>query len=73
MSHGSKSEEEIWTEFHDNWSELAFESERLLARFKGETIENSAKISLENLPKEGKIGGGTEDGTTLGELQTDGR
>jgi len=40
MSHGSKSEGEIWDEFHGNWSELAFESEILLARFKGEAIEN---------------------------------
>ena len=54
MSHGSKSEGEIWNEFHGNWSELAFESETLLAQFKGETIENSAKINLENIPIEGK-------------------
>jgi putative restriction endonuclease len=54
MSHGSKSEGEIWNEFHGNWSELAFESEILLARFKGEAIENSAKINLDSLPKEGK-------------------
>ena len=54
MSHGSKSEGQIWNEFHNNWSELAFESEILLARFKGEAIENSAKINLEILPKEGK-------------------
>jgi putative restriction endonuclease len=53
MSHGSKSEGEIWNEFHGNWSELAFESEILLARFKGEAIENSAKINFEGLPKEG--------------------
>lgn len=54
MSHGSKSEEKIWKEFHGNWEELAFESELLLARFKGEPIANSAKINLENIPKEGK-------------------
>ncbi len=54
MSHGSRSEEEIWNEFHGNWDELAFESEILLARFKGEPIEKSAKINLENLPDEGK-------------------
>lgn len=34
MSHGSKSEEKIWNEFHDNWEELAFESELLLADLK---------------------------------------
>jgi putative restriction endonuclease len=37
-----------------NWEELAFESEILLARFKGETIEKSAKIDLESLLIEGK-------------------
>ena len=54
MRHGSKSDKEIWNEFHGNWEELAFESELLLARFKGEPIENSAKINLDNIPKEGK-------------------
>jgi len=54
MSHGSKSEEEIWNEFHGNWDELAYESEVILARFKGEPIEKSANINLESLPKEGK-------------------
>ncbi len=54
MSHGSKSEEDIWNEFNGNWEELAFESELLLAKFKGESIENSTKINLENIPKEGK-------------------
>ncbi len=54
MSHGSKGEEEIWNEFHGNWSELAFESEILLSQFKGEPIEKSVKIDMESLPKEGK-------------------
>ncbi|MBU4220795.1 MAG: HNH endonuclease [Euryarchaeota archaeon] len=54
MSHGSKSDKEIWNEFHGNWEELAFESEILLARYKGETIEKSAKIDLESLLIEGK-------------------
>jgi putative restriction endonuclease len=53
MRHGSKSDKEIWKEFH-GWDELAFESEILLARFKGEPIEKSAKIDLESLPIEGK-------------------
>ncbi len=54
MSHGSKSDKEIWNEFHGNWDELAFESENLVARFKGEPIEKSAKIDLESLPRDGK-------------------
>ncbi|VVB94186.1 HNH endonuclease [uncultured archaeon] len=54
MSHGSKSEEKIWNEFHGNWEALAFESELLLARFKDEPIEISANINLDNIPNEGK-------------------
>lgn len=54
MSHGSKGDEKIWNEFQGNWEELAFESELLLARFKGEPIEISSKINLDNIPKEGK-------------------
>lgn len=54
MSHGSKGEEKIWNEFSGNWEELAFESELLLARFKGEPIEISSEINLDNIPKEGK-------------------
>lgn len=54
MRHGSKSDKEIWNEFHGNWDELAFESEILLARVKGESIENSTNIDLDSLPSEGK-------------------
>lgn len=54
MSHGSKSDVEIWNEFHGNWDELTFESETLLAQLKNESIENSTRINLDSLPKEGK-------------------
>lgn len=54
MRHGSKSEIEIWKEFHGNWEELTYQSELLLAKYKGESIEQSAKINLDNLPTEGK-------------------
>ncbi|MDO9098411.1 MAG: HNH endonuclease [Candidatus Methanoperedens sp.] len=53
MRHGSKSDKEIWDEFNGNWDELAFESEILLARFKGEPIEKSANIDLDSLSIEG--------------------
>jgi len=36
MSHGSKLEQVIWDRFNDNWDELAYESELLLARSKGQ-------------------------------------
>jgi putative restriction endonuclease len=54
MSHGGKREEEIWNEFNKNWDQLSFESERLLAQFKGIPVEKSANIDLIDIPKEGK-------------------
>lgn len=54
MQHGSKGEEIIWNEFNDNWEELAYESELLLARFRGTSIEKASKIDVKDLPLEGK-------------------
>lgn len=54
LERGSKGEEEVWEEFHGNWEELAYESERILAEFKNEDVENSADLDKENLPSEGK-------------------
>lgn len=54
MSHGSKVEVEIWSEFNSNWEDLAYESELILAKFKNETLEKSAAIPTSDLPKEGK-------------------
>jgi putative restriction endonuclease len=53
MRHGSKAEVEIWNEFNNNWEELAWQSELILARFKNSTVENSSRIHLANLPTEG--------------------
>lgn len=50
----SKLDREIWNEFYDNWEELGFESEKLIAEFKNEPIERSADIFVDDLPKEGK-------------------
>jgi len=56
MQHGSKLEEKIWNEFNQNWEELAYQSELILAELKGlkrdELIKNLAKFDKE-LP-EGK-------------------
>lgn len=54
MTHGGKAEAEIWNEFRNNWEELAYQSELILANFKNETIESSTKIIKDDLPKEGK-------------------
>ena len=54
MSHGSKGEEVIWHEFNGNWEELAYESEKILAGFKGNTLEISSAIITDDIPVEGK-------------------
>lgn len=51
---GSKGEAEIWNEFNNNWEELAFESEKILAGYNGKSIEVSASVSIEDIIKEGK-------------------
>jgi putative restriction endonuclease len=40
-SHGAHAEIQVWNEFANNWERLAFESERLLAKFMGKRLEDS--------------------------------
>lgn len=54
MRHGSKAEADIWQEFSDNWEELAYQSELILAQFRNDSVENSAGIQKGDLPSEGK-------------------
>lgn len=51
LTHGAKLEQEVWDEFNTQPDHLAYESERLIAKFKGQTIEESAWISAEELPE----------------------
>ena len=53
MSHGEKGEEAIWAEFADHPEALALESERLLAKRLGKTLEEVAEIETRDLPKSG--------------------
>jgi putative restriction endonuclease len=53
MKHGSKGEEIIWNEFNNNWDELSLESEKLLAQFKGVSLEKSAEIETIDIPEVG--------------------
>lgn len=53
MAHGAKGEIEVWRDFEDNPESLAFESERLLAKFTGRKLEDIAEIDERGLPKEG--------------------
>jgi len=50
-THGSRAEEEIWEEFHQNWDALTFESQRLMAQLKG--VPPEALVPPEVFP-EGK-------------------
>src|SRR5260370_3411802 len=53
-SHGSKGEVTVWEEFNNNWEELAFESERLLAELTNQSVEELNSLNEDDLPKEGK-------------------
>lgn len=50
LSQGAKGEEEVWNEFAGNWSELAWQSELILAKYKNQVIEQSAEINFSDLP-----------------------
>ena len=50
----SKLDREIWNEFYENWEDLGYESEKLIAEYRREPIEKSAGITVDDLPKEGK-------------------
>jgi putative restriction endonuclease len=54
MAHGAKGELEVWRDFESDPAALAFESERLLARFTGRKLEDIAEIDERDLPLEGR-------------------
>jgi putative restriction endonuclease len=51
LVNGASLEKVIWDEFHGNWDELAFESEKLIAQFKNQNILESTDIDITDLPK----------------------
>lgn len=53
LSHGAKGEGEVWKEFAERPEDLALESEHLLARWLGKSLEEVADIETRDLPKEG--------------------
>lgn len=46
----SRLDSEIWEEFNDNWEELTFQSELLIAQFENKPIEQIFEMDLNNLP-----------------------
>lgn len=53
LTHGSKLEKVIWEEFHGNWDELAYESEKLIAEFQNKQLTENFVIDQTEFP-EGK-------------------
>jgi putative restriction endonuclease len=53
LANGGKLEKVIWDEFHGNWEELAFASEKLISEFQNKTIIETNEIDLKDFP-EGK-------------------
>lgn len=54
LGNTSKLDENIWNEFNNNWENLAYESELLIAKFSKKTIEETVHIEAADLPK-GKV------------------
>lgn len=52
-SNASKLDKKIWDEFYNNWDAALLESEKLLAKVQGTTIESLNKVDITDLQKEG--------------------
>ena len=50
LPHTSKLDKLIWDEFNDDWEELSFQSELLIAELEHKPVEETAEIDLTNLP-----------------------
>lgn len=56
LGHGAKSDEIIWNEFYENWDDLAFESEKLLAEYENKQLETSFELEIKNgIERERKV------------------
>ena len=51
LGHTSNMDEIVWNEFFENPEKLAYESERIIAEMKNQTIEESTAIDLSDLPE----------------------
>lgn len=50
LSNTSKLDKTIWDEFNNNWENLAYESELIIAKFSGKEIQEIVEIDLSNIP-----------------------
>lgn len=54
MSHGSKMDEVIWNEFCNNWEELSYQAQKILAERKQTSIEEMMELTdIEDIPEGG--------------------
>lgn len=53
LTQGAKGEEVVWKEFNSDWNKLAWESEKILANYKGKKIESLIDLSDEEIVIEG--------------------
>jgi len=53
-SHGSQLDIAVWNEFTSDWPRLAYESERLLAKWQRRRVEDVSDIDAQGLPRAGK-------------------
>jgi putative restriction endonuclease len=51
----SRLDKEIWDDFFNHWDILPYESEKLLAKYKSETVEELNELSEDDLPKDGLV------------------
>ncbi len=51
LTNGATMEKTVWNEFYGNPERLAYESEKLIAEFSEKKIEDTAEISLDDLPQ----------------------
>ena len=51
LSNTSKLDEEVWNAFNNNWGDLAFESEKLIADFSHQTLEESLQLEEAEFPQ----------------------
>ncbi|MGM0582908.1 MAG: HNH endonuclease [Bacteroidota bacterium] len=49
-SNTSKLDKSIWSEFYNNWEDLPYESEKLLAKIENKPIEKVSNINIQDLP-----------------------
>lgn len=50
LAHGSKIEQMVWEEFYSNPESFSYESERLIAKYANDSIENTTNIIIDDLP-----------------------